>query len=71
MGGTTQGVLWTVSVAAIWRLPKLLGNQDFDVAPAHFVERHGLVIIVAIGESVVAVGIGASGLEHPAQVRMS
>ena len=38
------------------------GLQGFEVAPAHFVERHGLVLIVVIGESVVAVGIGASGL---------
>ena len=32
------------------------------IAPGHFVERHGLVVIVAIGESVVAIGIGAQGL---------
>ena len=32
------------------------------IAPAHFVERHGLVVIVAIGESVVAIGFGASQL---------
>jgi low temperature requirement protein LtrA len=38
------------------------GLSGFVVEPAHFVERHGLVLIVAIGESVVAVGLGASGL---------
>ena len=27
-----------------------------DIGAAHFVERHGLVIIIAIGESVVAIG---------------
>ncbi len=32
------------------------------IEPGHFVERHGLVVLVAIGESVVAVGIGARGL---------
>jgi low temperature requirement protein LtrA len=68
VGGTTQVVLWTVSAVAIWVIPKLVGNQDFEVAPAHFVERHGLVIIVAIGESVVAVGIGASGLAVDAEL---
>jgi low temperature requirement protein LtrA len=31
------------------------------IATAHFVERHGLVVIIAIGESVVAIGIGAAG----------
>ena len=29
--------------------------------PAHFAERHGLVVIIALGESVVAIGIGAAG----------
>ena len=33
------------------------------IRPSHFVERHGLVVIVALGESVVAVGIGASEIE--------
>ncbi|WP_196809040.1 low temperature requirement protein A [Conexibacter woesei] len=68
VGGTTQVVLWTISVVAIWVLPKLIGNQDFEVAPAHFVERHGLVIIVAVGESIVAVGVGASGLAVNAEL---
>jgi low temperature requirement protein LtrA len=31
------------------------------VQPAHFVERHGLIIIIAIGESLVAIGLGARG----------
>jgi low temperature requirement protein LtrA len=61
-GGTAQIVLWTAAFGLMWVLPRLLGNADFDIAPAHFVERHGLVVIVAIGESVVAIGIGASGL---------
>jgi low temperature requirement protein LtrA len=62
LGGTAQVVLWTAGVVALWLIPKLVGNQDFEVAPAHFVERHGLVVIVAIGESVVAIGIGAAEL---------
>lgn len=31
-------------------------------APAHFAERHGLVLLLALGESLVSVGVGASGL---------
>jgi low temperature requirement protein LtrA len=62
LGGGAQVALWTVGAVTLWVVPKLVGNQDFDVAPAHFVERHGLVIIVAIGESVVAIGIGAAEL---------
>jgi low temperature requirement protein LtrA len=33
------------------------------VHPAHFVERHGLIVIIAIGESLVAIGLGARETE--------
>ena len=36
---------------------------EFTISPAHFVERHGLVIIIALGESLVAIGVGAAGLQ--------
>jgi low temperature requirement protein LtrA len=72
LGGTVQAVLWTIAVALEWTTPRLAGRgesqQDFEIAPAHFVERHGLVIIVAIGESVVAIGIGAAGLAVNAEL---
>jgi low temperature requirement protein LtrA len=67
LGGAAQAVLWTIAVVLEWITPRLAGHgesqQDFEIAPAHFVERHGLVILVAIGESVVAIGIGAAGLD--------
>ncbi|HWH94506.1 MAG TPA: low temperature requirement protein A [Baekduia sp.] len=62
IGGTAQVVLWTLGIAVSWVVPRLLGDLDFEVVPAHFVERHGLVVIVAIGESIVAIGIGAADL---------
>jgi low temperature requirement protein LtrA len=62
LGGGAQVALWTVGAFGMWVLPRLIGELGFEVAPAHFVERHGLVVIVAIGESVVAIGIGAAGL---------
>jgi low temperature requirement protein LtrA len=58
--GIAQGVLWGLAVAVIL-LPSLRPpDPRFEIAPGHFVERHGLVVIVALGESVVAVGIGAA-----------
>jgi low temperature requirement protein LtrA len=72
IGGTAQAVLWTVAVALEWVSPWLAGggeNQEgFEIGPAHFVERHGLVVIVAIGESVVAIGIGAASLAVDAEL---
>ncbi|MFL5891514.1 MAG: low temperature requirement protein A [Solirubrobacterales bacterium] len=59
-GGTARGILWGIAVAVII-LPSLRPpDPRFEIAPGHFVERHGLVVIVALGESVVAVGIGAT-----------
>ena len=31
--------------------------------PAHFVERHGLIVIIAIGESLIAIGQATRGIE--------
>jgi low temperature requirement protein LtrA len=61
-GGTAETVLWTAAFALEWISPRLTDDSGFVIAAAHFVERHGLVVIVAIGESVVAVGIGAADL---------
>src|SRR5438094_4326866 len=36
--------------------------RGFRVSPEHFVERFGLIIIIALGESIVAIGVGAAGL---------
>jgi low temperature requirement protein LtrA len=62
LGGTAQYVLWAAAGAFEWLTPVIRGNRGFEIAPAHFVERHGLVVLIAIGESVVAVGIGVSHL---------
>jgi low temperature requirement protein LtrA len=60
--GTPAYLLWAAAFALEWLTPILAATGGFRVAPAHFVERHGLVVIVAIGESIVAIGIGAAGL---------
>jgi len=41
--------------------------HGWRIAPAHFAERHGLVVLIALGESVVAIGVGA-GLKLTASV---
>jgi low temperature requirement protein LtrA len=54
--------LWVVALAIQALVPVLvrLGGR-FEIAPAHFVERHGALMIVAFGESVADVGAGAAG----------
>jgi low temperature requirement protein LtrA len=62
LGGDAQWVLWTGAAVLIWFTPFLTGTEGFLVSASHFVERHGLVIIVALGESVVVIGVGAAEL---------
>jgi low temperature requirement protein LtrA len=70
IGGTAQYVLWALAVALEWLTPRLIhGARGFEIAPGHFVERHGLVILIAIGESIVAVGVGAS--ERPLDLELA
>jgi low temperature requirement protein LtrA len=60
--GVAAYLLWGAAFALEWVTPMLTPIGGFRIAPAHFVERHGLVVIVALGESIVAIGIGAADL---------
>ena len=61
--GGVQAALWAASLATSYGVALVLGVKDFDVVPGHFVERHGLIMIIALGESIVAIGVGASGVD--------
>lgn len=64
VGGTTQTLLWAGGLALDMGgtyLTSRQGNWRLR-SPRHWAERHGLVIILAIGESIVAIGVGASQL---------
>ena len=54
-----QGALWGVAILIDWGGPALYGVAGWRLVPGHFAERHNLVIILALGESVVALGVGA------------
>jgi low temperature requirement protein LtrA len=63
IGGATEYVLWGLAVALFVVIPALVPEEAGWIRPGHFAERHGLVVMVALGESVVAVGLGASGID--------
>src|SRR5919201_1912712 len=46
-GGTAQYILWAIAVALEWSTPRLISTEGFMIGASHFVERHGLVVIVA------------------------
>jgi low temperature requirement protein LtrA len=51
-------VIWIVALVVGFLGPLFGGSSGWRLAPAHFVERHGLIVIIAIGESLVAIGLG-------------
>jgi low temperature requirement protein LtrA len=60
--GIWQYVCWGLACAIVWSVPIWHGQQGLRLHPAHITERHGLVVIVVLGESVVAIGLGARAL---------
>jgi low temperature requirement protein LtrA len=58
--GGVQITLWIVALALDMAGPFFFGADGWRLAPSHFVERHGLVLIIALGESIIAIGVGAS-----------
>jgi low temperature requirement protein LtrA len=56
--GGAKAMLWLAAIVVGFIGPLFTGVSGWRVQPAHFVERHGLIVIIAIGESLVAIGLG-------------
>ena len=54
--------VWVVALAIDYLGPAVRGLSGWRIAPEHFAERHGLIILIVLGESIIAIGAGA-GLE--------
>ena len=59
--GLAQGALWALAIFLDMAGPYFFGTEGWKLVPGHFAERHGLILIIALGESIVAIGVGASG----------
>ncbi len=57
--GALQGGLWVLALLLDMGEPFLFGADGWKLVPGHFAERHGLIVIIALGESIVAIGVGA------------
>jgi low temperature requirement protein LtrA len=66
--GSAQLAMWAAALAIMYLAPLIGHMRGFRVSPEHFVERFGLIIIIALGESIVAIGVGAAGLPLDAGV---
>src|SRR4051794_27857732 len=66
--GVLQGALWATALLIDMAGPQLFGSEGWKLAPEHFAERHGLIVIIALGESIVAIGVGAEFKVNPGTV---
>jgi len=58
LDGTAQAAVWAVALVLDFGGPFLFGVEGWRLVPGHFAERHGLIMIIALGESIVAIGVG-------------
>ena len=61
--GTTRDVMWIAAVVLDYGIVLAAGAEGWRVHAEHFSERFALVMIIAFGESIVAIGVGAEKVE--------
>jgi low temperature requirement protein LtrA len=59
--GLAQAAFWVLALMLDFGIPYFFGAEGWQLVPGHFAERHGLIIIIALGESIVEIGTGAAG----------
>ena len=62
LDGVAQGACWALAILLDFGGPLVFGADGWKLVPGHFAERHGLIIIIALGESIVAIGVGAGSV---------
>ncbi|TFV86040.1 low temperature requirement protein A [Blastococcus sp. CT_GayMR16] len=62
LGGAAQTGLWALALVIDYTGVYASGNGWRLPSPVHFAERHGLIVIIALGESIIAVGVGVTDL---------
>ncbi len=53
---------WGAALVADLAAAARAGQGIWDLVPGHFAERHGLIVIIALGESLIAAGVATAGL---------
>src|SRR3954454_3295110 len=64
VGGTfasegAQLAIWAGALVLDMAGPFFFGSEGWKLVAGHFAERHGLILLIALGESIVALGVGA------------
>jgi low temperature requirement protein LtrA len=63
LDGWPQIAVWLAALTIDYSGPYIFGVRGFSISADHFAERYALIVIIALGESIVAIGIGAAGIE--------
>jgi low temperature requirement protein LtrA len=66
--GAAQALVWCLALTVDYGGPLVFGVAGYQVSAGHFAERYGLIVIIALGESIVAIGVGAAGIPLDAAV---
>lgn len=59
LSGEARIAAWLIALAIDYGGPAIVDLGGWRIAPEHFAERHGLIVLIALGESIVAIGVGA------------
>jgi low temperature requirement protein LtrA len=66
-----RGWVWLLSLAIDVIGTLTVARVDWRVSPSHFAERFALIVIIALGESIVSIGVATSGLDRDATYALS
>ncbi len=56
LDGGARTSVWILAILIDWSTPLLFGSEEFHLQPGHFAERYGLIVMIGLGESVLATG---------------
>ena len=68
LDGPAQTAVWAVALGCDLLGAWIGGGRGWRLEAGHFAERHGLIVLIAIGESIVAIGVGATNELGPGVV---
>jgi low temperature requirement protein LtrA len=68
LDGTPRAICWVAALAVDYGGIVVRGVEGWQITAGHFAERHGLIVIIALGESIVSLGVGAGKVHLDAGV---
>jgi low temperature requirement protein LtrA len=68
LSGTPRALCWVAALGVDYGGIVLRGVDGWRITAGHFAERHGLIVIIALGESVVSLGVGAGRINLSSDV---